>query len=410
MSRLCTYFTIQRCVELFSLAQPPPLAEKIMENLPKKAKSLQGHRPSGVPSLEPLSDDIRGSAKGGKSLSCLSLVKKIMGKFSKDAKTLESCQASGVPSFAPSDDTSAGSKGDNKGGNLPGMSLAKGIKGMFSKRPKSWKDHQASRAPSASRLPSPAVNTRGDAKGGIGGGTGAGSIRKGVLSVLHVVHASLDGVPVPGLKSVIGGLLEVVSQLERVGANAEAIHQLQNSIKFFVHSILEPLKQYGAKNPVPHGISRAIEAVSTYVYCHIRAYPTPTRLPDLHPLHLRSHNLPLPFRYSPSVSATHPSSYLSDPFSVRSDTHLGPNISLLATLPTTPLPPHHTSTLPSSPTLSPSVPISTFGPDYSSLPSPLSFLHHPSAKLRPSTAVPYFTPGHRSYLTPSLRHSPYLGL
>ncbi|KAF8330400.1 uncharacterized protein EI90DRAFT_3060629, partial [Cantharellus anzutake] len=39
--------------------------------------------------------------------------------------------------------------------------------------------------------------------------------------------------------------------------------------------------------------------------CHIRAYPTPTRLPDLHPLHLRSHNLPLPFRYSPSVLATH---------------------------------------------------------------------------------------------------------
>ncbi|KAF8310226.1 uncharacterized protein EI90DRAFT_3139841 [Cantharellus anzutake] len=148
--------------------------------------------------------------------------------------------------------------------------------------------------------------------------------------------------------------------------------------------------------------------------CHIRAYPTPTRLPDLHPLHLRSHNLPLPFRYSPSVLATHPSSYLSDPFSVRSDTHLGPNIALLATLPTTPLPPHHTSTLPSSPTLSPSVPISTFGPDYSSLPVPSllppSLLRHPSAKLRPSTAVPYFTLGHRSYLTPSLRHSPYLGL
>ncbi|KAF8330592.1 uncharacterized protein EI90DRAFT_3124276 [Cantharellus anzutake] len=146
------------------------------------------------------------------------------------------------------------------------MSLAKGIKGMFSKKSKSWKDHQASRVPSASRLPSPAVDTRGDAKGGIGGGTGAGSVRKGVLSVLRVVHASLDGVPVPGLKSVIGGLLEVVSQLERVGANAKAIHQLQNSIEFFVHSISEPLKQYGAKNPVPHGISRAIKAVSTYVY------------------------------------------------------------------------------------------------------------------------------------------------
>ncbi|KAF8341235.1 uncharacterized protein EI90DRAFT_3116377 [Cantharellus anzutake] len=71
------------------------------------------------------------------------------------------------------------------------------------------------------------------------------------------------------------------------------------------------------------------------------------------PSSLRSHNLPLPFRYSPSVLATHPSSYLSDPFSVRSDTHLGPNIAPLATLPTTPLPPHKTSTLPSSPYASP---------------------------------------------------------
>ncbi|KAF8330161.1 uncharacterized protein EI90DRAFT_3124606 [Cantharellus anzutake] len=41
---------------------------------------------------------------------------------------------------------------------------------------------------------------------------------------------------------------------------------------------------------------------------------------------------------------------------------------------------------------------------------PLLLLRHPSAKLRPSTVVPYFALGHRSYLTPSLRHSPYLGL
>ncbi|KAF8328342.1 uncharacterized protein EI90DRAFT_3126119 [Cantharellus anzutake] len=68
--------------------------------------------------------------------------------------------------------------------------------------------------------------------------------------------------------------------------------------------------------------------------CHIHAYPTPTRLPDLHPLHLRSHNLPLPFRYSPSVLATH----------------------LLLTPhhpPTTPLPLHNTSTLPLSSYASP---------------------------------------------------------
>ncbi|KAF8344309.1 uncharacterized protein EI90DRAFT_66839 [Cantharellus anzutake] len=241
------------------------LAEKIKETFSKKAKLLQGHQPSRAPHLGHLSDDTRGNAKGGKSLSCLSLVKKITGKFSKGAKTLGGHRASRAPPSTPPDDIRADSKGDNKGGNLSGLSLAKGIKGMFSKRPRSWKSHRASRAPSTTHWPSPAVDTRGDAKGGIGSGTGAGSIRNGVLSVLRVVHASLDGVPVPGLKSVIGGFLEVVSQLERFGANADAIRQLQHNIELFVHSISEPLKQYGAKDPVPHGISRAIEAVSTEI-------------------------------------------------------------------------------------------------------------------------------------------------
>ncbi|KAF8340719.1 uncharacterized protein EI90DRAFT_3117265 [Cantharellus anzutake] len=120
-----------------------------------------------------------------------------------------------------------------------------------------------------------------------------------------------------------------------------------------------------------------IWTTASFHFCHIRAYPTPTRLPDLHPLHLRSHNLPLPFRHSPSVLATHLlltpprhlySSFLSYPISVRSDTHLGPNITPLATLllllhPPVPLLLRPTSTPHHPPTLPPSAPILTFGPD-----------------------------------------------
>ncbi|KAF8344020.1 uncharacterized protein EI90DRAFT_3114659 [Cantharellus anzutake] len=145
-----------------------------------------------------------------------------------------------------------------------------------------------------------------------------------------------------------------------------------------------------------------------------------TRLPDLHPLHLRSHNLPLPFRYSPSVLATHP--LLTSPT-------LPPSAPILISDRTPPLSPPSYYSAPPSQHLHPPVillcfphPLRYSPSDLTTLlsatPSPLPFpsllplllLRHPSAKLRPSTAVPYFALGHRSYLAPSLHHSPYLGL
>ncbi|KAF8331692.1 uncharacterized protein EI90DRAFT_3056966, partial [Cantharellus anzutake] len=106
--------------------------------------------------------------------------------------------------------------------------------------------------------------------------------------------------------------------------------------------------------------------------CHIHAYPTPTRLPDLHPLHLRSCTLPLPFRYLPSVLATHPS-FLPLP--------LSPSAPILTSARTPPLSPltlllrsSFTQPPPSRhpPTLPPSTPILTFGPDNPPYLSPLS--------------------------------------
>ncbi|KAF8328725.1 uncharacterized protein EI90DRAFT_3125862 [Cantharellus anzutake] len=165
--------------------------------------------------------------------------------------------------------------------------------------------------------------------------------------------------------------------------------------------------QYPRTSPIPSLYSSSISHMpltfsQNAPYCHIRAYPTPTRLPDLHPLHLWSHTLPLPFRYSPSVLATHlflppmpplllPS--LSSPISVRSNTHLGPNTTPLATLLlllllllrsslTTPPPFRHPPTLPLS------APILTFGPDNSPFRHSFSLpflLSPPSGTLLPTS-------------------------
>ncbi|KAF8309868.1 uncharacterized protein EI90DRAFT_3161566 [Cantharellus anzutake] len=161
---------------------------------------------------------------------------------------------------------------------------------------------------------------------------------------------------------------------------------------------------------------RLLAVITTLDTCHIHAYPIPTRLPDLLLSHLRSHTLPLPVpiltfgpgNTPPSTShATSTPPSLSSPISVRSDTHLGPNTTPLTTLLlllllllrssfTTPPPFRH------PPTLLPSAPILTLRPDNSPLHHssllPLVLFRRPPAKLRPSTAVPYFVLGHRSYL------------
>ncbi|KAF8313536.1 uncharacterized protein EI90DRAFT_3293277 [Cantharellus anzutake] len=84
----------------------------------------------------------------------------------------------------------------------------------------------------------------------------------GVLSLLSIAEKTLDSVPVPGLKSAISGFLEVVNQLKQVSGNADAISQLENSVKFFNRSVSEPLEQYKGKGAVPPELAQAIDALS----------------------------------------------------------------------------------------------------------------------------------------------------
>ncbi|KAF8335343.1 uncharacterized protein EI90DRAFT_3014608 [Cantharellus anzutake] len=171
---------------------------------------------------------------------------KLKGIFSKKATSAQSYSTSGVPSPTQLPLWPVDTKGNTK---------------------------QASRVPSPTLLPSSSGDTKGNIagnpKGGTKGNTGSGTVWNGVLSVLRVAQASLDDVPVPGLKSAIGGFLEVVGQLEKAEANAEAISQLQNNIEFFNRSVSDPLKQYAAKGPVPPEVAEAVEALSTQLVATI---------------------------------------------------------------------------------------------------------------------------------------------
>ncbi|KAF8327728.1 uncharacterized protein EI90DRAFT_3017980 [Cantharellus anzutake] len=97
------------------------------------------------------------------------------------------------------------------------------------------------------------------------GDTGFSTVWNGVLDVLRITQASLDSVPVPGLKSAIGGFLEIVRQLDTVNANVDAIRQLEDTVKFFNQSVSKPLETYEGKPSVPSELSEAIDALSGYV-------------------------------------------------------------------------------------------------------------------------------------------------
>ncbi|KAF8332306.1 uncharacterized protein EI90DRAFT_3289042 [Cantharellus anzutake] len=92
--------------------------------------------------------------------------------------------------------------------------------------------------------------------------TGLDTVWNGVLNLLSVAKETLDVVPVPGLKSAVGGFLEVVNQLKQVSGNAGAIRQLENSVEFFNQSVSKPLEQFKGKGPVPPELAQAIDDLS----------------------------------------------------------------------------------------------------------------------------------------------------
>ncbi|KAF8327722.1 uncharacterized protein EI90DRAFT_1677110 [Cantharellus anzutake] len=62
--------------------------------------------------------------------------------------------------------------------------------------------------------PAPAVVAEPEVAAAPSSNAGFSTVWNGVLDVLRIAQASLDSVPVPGLKSAIGGFLEIVRQLD----------------------------------------------------------------------------------------------------------------------------------------------------------------------------------------------------
>ena len=81
---------------------------------------------------------------------------------------------------------------------------SKKVKEKLTKKKANPSQSQSVAGPSSSERAPPSTS----------GDTGIGTVWNGVISLLNIAQATLDSVPVPGLKSAIGGFLAVVNQLD----------------------------------------------------------------------------------------------------------------------------------------------------------------------------------------------------
>ncbi|KAG6810506.1 hypothetical protein H0H92_011557 [Tricholoma furcatifolium] len=76
-----------------------------------------------------------------------------------------------------------------------------------------------------------------------------------VLSTtLTVLVATIDGIPAPGLKGALGGLLAIIQSTKLHNQNIDALEELESHLRQLVDAILKPLKEAGSKT-----LSRALQ-------------------------------------------------------------------------------------------------------------------------------------------------------
>ncbi|KAG8912455.1 hypothetical protein FRC02_005978 [Tulasnella sp. 418] len=63
-----------------------------------------------------------------------------------------------------------------------------------------------------------------------------------LVTTLTIVKESLDGVPIPGFKATVGGVLEVIKAVKKSKDNEEDIAQLRANVERLKEIIIEPLK------------------------------------------------------------------------------------------------------------------------------------------------------------------------
>ncbi|KAG8937611.1 hypothetical protein FRC03_008008 [Tulasnella sp. 419] len=73
-----------------------------------------------------------------------------------------------------------------------------------------------------------------------------GEVSGALITTLTIAKESLDGVPVPGLKAAVGGVLEVIKTIKKSESNAEEIEQLRVHVENLMNLVINPVKD--AKN------------------------------------------------------------------------------------------------------------------------------------------------------------------
>ncbi|GLB37973.1 hypothetical protein LshimejAT787_0410240 [Lyophyllum shimeji] len=91
----------------------------------------------------------------------------------------------------------------------------------------------------------------------------------GVLeTTLTLLVAAIDGVPVPGLKGALGGLLAIIRSTKLHKQNVEALQDLETNIKQLIDAILKPLQEAGI-TPIPTSLQeRVVKLVSEIAECN----------------------------------------------------------------------------------------------------------------------------------------------
>ncbi|KAG8937977.1 hypothetical protein FRC03_007718, partial [Tulasnella sp. 419] len=69
-----------------------------------------------------------------------------------------------------------------------------------------------------------------------------GEVSGALITTLTIAEKSLDGVPVPGLKAAVGGVLEIIKAFKKSQSNAEDLEQLRIHLESLMSSVIEPVK------------------------------------------------------------------------------------------------------------------------------------------------------------------------
>ncbi|PBK77602.1 WD40 repeat-like protein [Armillaria solidipes] len=77
--------------------------------------------------------------------------------------------------------------------------------------------------------------------------------KEGLKLALTLAEKALDGLPIPGVKGTVGGVLKLIENAERVSANTETLQLLQEHVQNLLEHTLQPLAQITEKD-IPEGL------------------------------------------------------------------------------------------------------------------------------------------------------------